>query len=103
MLDGAWAQNEKRVALVIGNSAYRDNPFARNMKRIIASRAIGRGLARVEPSTSDTLIAFAAKAGSTAADGKGRHSPFTSALIKHIATPGLDLRIAFGRVRDEVL
>jgi uncharacterized caspase-like protein len=92
----------KRLRLVILD-ACRDNPFARNMKRTIASRAIGRGLARVEPITSDTLIAFAAKAGSTAADGKGQHSPFTSALIKHIATPGLDLRIAFGRVRDEVL
>ena len=52
---------------------------------------------------SDTLIAFAAKAGSTAADGNSVHSPFTTALLKHIATPALDLRIAFGRVRDEVM
>src|SRR5262249_7484085 len=43
------------------------------------------------------------KAGSTAADGDSVHSPFTSALLQHIATPGLDLRIALGRVRDEVL
>jgi uncharacterized caspase-like protein len=40
--------------------------------------------------TSDTLIAFAAKAGSTAMDGDGKNSPFTSALLKHLATPGLD-------------
>ena len=92
----------KRLRLVILD-ACRDNPFARTMKRTLASRTIGRGLARVEPMTSDTLIACAAKAGSTAADGKNTHSPFTAAMLKHLVTPGLDLRIAFGRVRDEVL
>lgn len=95
-------ESAKRLRLIMLD-ACRDNPFARDMKRTMASRAIGRGLARVEPTTSDTLIAFAARAGSTAADGQGQHSPFTSALIKYIAVPGLDLRIAFGRVRDEVL
>ena len=92
----------KRLRLVILD-ACRDNPFAKSMTRTMASRAVGRGLARVEPVTSDTLIAFAAKAGSTAADGAGIHSPFTSALLKHVVTPGLDVRLAFGRVRDEVL
>ena len=38
-----------------------------------------------------------------AEDGKGPNSPFTTALVKHLITPGLDLRIALGRVRDEVL
>lgn len=92
----------KRLRLVILD-ACRDNPFSKSMKRTLASRSIGRGLARVEPTTTDTLIAFAAKAGSTAADGEGTHSPFTVALLQHLATPELDLRIAFGRVRDEVL
>ena len=36
-------------------------------------------------------------------DGAGSNSPFASALVKHIAEPGLDIRIALGRVRDEVL
>lgn len=92
----------KRLRLVILD-ACRDNPFARTMKRTIASRSVGRGLAKIEPMTSDTLIAFAAKAGSTAADGEGSHSPFTTALLNHLASPGLDLRLALGRVRDEVL
>jgi uncharacterized caspase-like protein len=92
----------KRLRLVILD-ACRDNPFTRLMKRTIASRSVGRGLAKVEPITSDTLIAFAAKAGSTAMDGNGKNSPFTAALMKYLATPGLDLRIAFGRVRDDVM
>jgi len=92
----------KKLRLVILD-ACRDNPFARTMKRTMVSRSVGRGLAKIEPPTSDTLIAFAAKAGSLAGDGEGIHSPFTAALLKHIATPGLDLRIVFGRVRDEVV
>jgi uncharacterized caspase-like protein len=69
------------------------------MTRTLASRSIGRGLARVEPQSSDTLIAYAAKAGSVAADGNGINSPFTAALLKNIAAPGLDIRLALGRVR----
>jgi hypothetical protein len=69
----------------------------------VASRAIGQGLAKVEPSSPNMLIAYSAKAGSTAADGDGKNSPFTIALSKHLTTPGLDVRRAFGFVRDDVL
>jgi uncharacterized caspase-like protein len=92
----------KQLRLVILD-ACRDNPFARSMKRTIASRAVGRGLAKVEPTSPNTLIAFASKAGSTAGDGDGKNSPFTAALVKHVVKPGLDLRKAFGYVRDDVL
>ena len=73
------------------------------MKRTFSSRAISRGLVGIEPTKPNTLIAFAAKAGSTASDGDGAHSPFTTALLRHLTTPGVDLRKAFGRVRDEVM
>ncbi|MBR1121411.1 caspase family protein [Bradyrhizobium lablabi] len=92
----------KQLRLVILD-ACRDNPFAKTMKRMVASRALGRGLAGVEPSRPNTLIAFAAKGGSTAADGDGRHSPFTSALLAHLAKPGLELGKAFRLVRDDVM
>ncbi|MBR0869397.1 caspase family protein [Bradyrhizobium tropiciagri] len=89
-----------RVVIV---DACRNNPFADTMKRTVASRAISRGLARVEPTVSNTLIAFAAKAGLTALDGNSTNSPYATALVKYIAKPGLDLRRAFGFVRDDVL
>jgi hypothetical protein len=92
----------KKLRLVILD-ACRDNPFSKTMKRTIASRAIGRGLAKIEPNGPNTLIAYAAKAGSTAADGDGKDSPFTIALSQHLTTPGLDVRRAFGFVRDDVL
>jgi uncharacterized caspase-like protein len=92
----------KKLRLVILD-ACRDNPFSRTMKRTVASRAIGQGLAKVEPTSPNVLIAYSAKAGSTAADGDGKNSPFTSALSQHLTKPGLDVRRAFGFVRDEVL
>jgi uncharacterized caspase-like protein len=92
----------KKLRLVILD-ACRDNPFSRTMKRTIASRAIGQGLAKVEPTSPNVLIAYSAKAGSTAADGDGQNSPFTTALSHHLTKPGLDVRRAFGFVRDEVL
>src|ERR1700712_4261648 len=92
----------KRLRLVILD-ACRDNPFSKKMKRTVATRAVGQGLAKVEPSSPNVLIAYPAKAGSTAADGDGNNSPFTIALAHHLTTPGLDVRRAFGFVRDEVL
>jgi formylglycine-generating enzyme required for sulfatase activity len=68
-----------------------------------ARRAVTRGLSRIEPE-DNTLVVYAAKEGTTADDGPGqRHSPFTAALLKHIATPGLEVTFVFRRVRDEVV
>ena len=92
----------RKLRLVIVD-ACRDNPFSKTMKRVTASRAVGRGLAKIEPDGPNTLIAFAAKAGSTADDGDTKNSPFTAALVKYLPTPGLDLRKAFGFVRDDVM
>ena len=82
--------------------ACRDNPFVKVMKRTAANRSIGRGLAPIDVNSTDTLVAYAAKAGSTASDGEGTNSPFAAALVRHLPTPGLDVRIALGRVRDDV-
>ena len=95
-------ESAKKLRLVILD-ACRDNPFAQTMKKTVATRAIGRGLAKVEPASPNTLIAYSAKAGSTAQDGDGKNSPFTTALSQHLTTPGLDVRRAFGFVRDDVL
>jgi uncharacterized protein len=96
-IDGA-----KRLRLIIID-ACRDNPFSVSMKRHAATRNTSRGLARVEPQASDTLIAYAARAGSTAEDGRGEHSPLTTALLHNLTVPGLDIRLAFGQIRDEVM
>jgi len=90
-----------KLGLVILD-ACRNNPFAAAMRRTVRVRAVDRGLARVEPLGS-TLVAYASRDGTTAKDGSGRNSPFTSALIKHLETPGLEINFLFRRVRDDVL
>jgi len=90
-----------RLRLVILD-ACRDNPFGSQMQGTVAMRAVTGGLARIEPALSNTMIAYAARAGSTVEDGTGANSPFTAALLRHLPEAGVDVRIAFGRVRDEV-
>ena len=92
----------KKLRLVILD-ACRDNPFQQTMKRSLSSRGVERGLAKVEPQNPNTLIAYAAKAGSTASDGDDQHSPFTTALLKQLPVAGQDIRRSLGYVRDEVL
>lgn len=85
--------------------ACRDNPLARSMVRTrtpTRASAVG-GFAQPVSEASGTLIAFAARAGSTASDGAGTNSPFTAALLKHLMTPDLDIRLSLGKVRDEVM
>jgi uncharacterized caspase-like protein len=92
----------KHLHLVILD-ACRNNPFLKKMTRAVASRSLDRGLIGVEPNGQNTLIAYAAKAGFTAMDGDGQNSPFALALLKHLTTPGLDIRRSLGQVRDDVL
>ena len=55
-------------------------PSASQMKRTVATRSLGRGLAQIEP-TSGTLIVYAAKRGETALDGNGRDTPFVESYL----------------------
>jgi formylglycine-generating enzyme required for sulfatase activity len=76
--------------------ACRNNPFKRSF------RSSSFGLARMD-APDGTIIAYATKAGSVAEDGRGtRNSPYTSALLSNISTPGLDIRDMFNTVGLEV-
>ncbi len=88
--------------LLIFLDACRDNPFLRNISgsgRSVGSRG---GLAAPAADVSGTLIAFSTAPGRTADDGDGQNSPFATALLHHIDTPGLEVRQMLGRVRAEV-
>lgn len=79
--------------------ACRDNPLARSMAT--GTRSVGRGLAEVTSHTG-TLIAYATQPGNVAYDGDANHSPFTTALLNHMATPGLEIRLMLDYVGEEV-
>ncbi|MGI9382011.1 MAG: caspase family protein [Methyloligellaceae bacterium] len=93
----------KRTNLVFLD-ACRNNPLARNLARSMGTRSgsIGRGLARIETGVG-TMIAFATQPGNVALDGKGRNSPFTTALLRHIEAEGKTISEIMIAVRNDVL
>jgi hypothetical protein len=92
----------KTLGLVILD-ACRNNPFQSVMRRSNAARSVQiLGLAPVEPA-DNVLVAYAARDGTVAADGAGRNSPYTAALLRHIETPGLEVDFLFRNVRDDVM
>ncbi len=93
-------ERSTRINLVFLD-ACRDNPLALNAAQTRGSN-VSRGLGRIER-TLGTLIAFATEPGSVAADGEGRNSPFTRALLAHMDTPGLSVSDMMIEVRNEVL
>ena len=85
--------------------ACRNNPLARSMQRTAATRTVSGGsFADLNEDLlgDETLVAYAAAAGTTAADGRGRNSPYTAALLSHLETP-LEIGLLFRRVRARVL
>ena len=95
---------------VIILDACRDNPLARSLAKALPmsrSSSMGSGLAPVQANglshdAGGLLIAYATDPGSVAYDGKDAHSPYTTALARHLATPGLEIQSALTRVRAEV-
>ncbi len=78
--------------------ACRDNPFANSLQQNKSSRGgATRGLAKIERSQG-MLIAYSTQSNSVAADGVGRNSPFTGALVREIQVPGLEVAAMFRRV-----
>ena len=82
-----------------------EHPLARSMQRTAASRSVSGGsFADLNEDLlgDETLVAYAAAAGTTAADGRGRNSPYTAALLSHLETP-VEILTLFRRVRAQVL
>jgi tetratricopeptide (TPR) repeat protein len=101
VLDRVRAAKKLRIVIL---DACRNNPFLSRM--IITagkSRAIDRGLARVEPEHGEVVF-YAARDGSVASDGRtGEHCPFAAALLKHMSEDGVELGRFFRRVTSTVL
>jgi uncharacterized caspase-like protein len=108
VMDGLASESGIRILII---DACRDNPavVARTAAREdagVRSVITVRGLTRQEipvASRGGMFVAYAASAGEVASDGAGRNSPFAGSLLKHLPTPGLELRHLFIRVRAEVV
>jgi hypothetical protein len=76
--------------------ACRDNALQRT-----SDRSVSKGLAPISVAEG-TLISYATKDGQTAADGVGKNSPFTQALLEHINDPQ-DIAVVLRKVRERVM
>ena len=84
--------------------ACRDNPFADKLAKSSNRSAVSlaKGLGRVQ-AESGTFVAFSTQPDAVAADGTGRNSPFTAALLAHIAEPGRSISDLMIDVRNKVI
>jgi len=102
---GELSQARKLGVLIL--DACRNNPFADRLSRsnagALRERDVSAGLARIDDTPSDTLVALATRADALAEDGSTSHSPYTDALLKNFEVPGLELGLFFRRVRDNVM
>jgi uncharacterized caspase-like protein len=81
--------------------ACRNNPLADRLQKAVAGAARSRGLARIDKAQG-MVVAYATAADEVAQDGQGRNSPFTSALLRRIQEPGLEIEMMFRRVAADV-
>ncbi len=87
--------SSSRVNIVVLD-ACRNNPFESSF------RSASRGLAMVD-APRGTYIAYSTAPGEVAEDGNTGNSPYTSALVSAIATPGIKIEETFKRARATVL
>jgi tetratricopeptide (TPR) repeat protein len=111
----AAMESKSRVSLIFLD-ACRDNPTARSLAPAAAERSRGGPVARSDAPATDvepglaatkgaagTLIAYSTQPDNVALDGDGRNSPFAMALLKRIATPGLEIESMMKQVRLDVI
>lgn len=105
-LSGVMQQLERGSRTnIVFLDACRNNPFEKQLSRAMGNRSavsLSQGLGRIQ-SGSGTFIAFATQPDAVAADGSGRNSPFTSALLKYIGAPGQSISDVMIEVRNDVI
>lgn len=101
--DVLTALNFSKGVKIMVLDACRNNPFVSQLAKRQATRgfAVGTGLAPVARAQG-MVIAYATQANDVAADGAGRNSPFTAALVREIEQPGLEVATMFRRVQKSV-
>lgn len=103
LADVVTALNFAKGVKIMVLDACRNNPFVSQLAKRQATRgfSVGTGLAPVARAQG-MVIAYATQANDVAADGAGRNSPFTAALVQEIQQPGLEVATLFRRVQKIV-
>src|SRR5260370_27144819 len=101
--DVLFALTKARGVRILILDACRNNQLAERLSSRGTRRDFvqTRGLARIE-ATRGMVVAFATQSDQIAADGAGRNSPFTGALLKEFEEPGIEIAALFRRVAIDV-
>jgi hypothetical protein len=85
--------------------ACRNNPVAERLQRRVIGQGrsvnMSRGLARIDRAEG-LVVSYATAADQIAMDGRGRNSPYTTALLKRLREPGLEIEMMFRRIAADV-
>jgi hypothetical protein len=91
------------AANIVILDACRNNPY---YSRLAHASDWTPGLAPPRNAPSRTLVAYATSPGKLAAeqddDAKGKHSPYTRALLAHLGAPGITIDAVLREVREDV-
>lgn len=106
-VNASWLLNEvlasgddgSRVSIIMLD-ACRNNPLTRSFAKRTRSTA-GSGLAEIQ-AADGAYIAFATAPDKVAEDGQTGNSPFTSAMLRYIKQPGLEINGLMTAVRRDV-
>lgn len=91
VVDALQAGNPRVALLVL--DACRDNPYSRRTK------TLAKGLARMNVSGGNLLVAYATADGTVAEDGSGDHSPYAIALERHLRDTSRPMLAQFDSIR----
>ena len=95
-------QGASRFRLAILDASRRGTYRMYRTDLVLESKEFPPQLCRAEPQ-GKTLVAYSTQEGDVAADGKGRNSPYTQALLHYLKHPNLDVGLMFRLVRDAVM
>jgi hypothetical protein len=107
MIDDVRAAVERADGVkIVVLDACRNNPALENLRKKMVGTtrnivATTRGLARPDKALG-MIVAYSTAADEVAADGTGRNSPFTSALLRRLSEPGLEIGSMFRLIAADV-
>jgi len=101
----SYMGGDDKVGIVLLD-ACRDNPFTVQLATALGSgrsAQVSRCLGRISAKNGGVLFGFATAPDTVAGDGIGQNSPFTTALLKQLPTPGLEIQQLMTRVKADVI
>ncbi|WP_373504862.1 caspase domain-containing protein [Aestuariivirga sp.] len=101
--DIAELMSQQTQVSILILDACRNNPFSRAPNQAKRGAVDGSPGLASGSSYAGVYTIYSAQPGAVALDGEGRNSPFATAFLKHIGTPGVTVETMMGAVKTDVM